>query len=124
METNGKNLDSQHDALGCFLHRIADKWSMMVVGRLEFGPKRFGALQREVGGITQKMLTQTLRGLERDGIVHRKVYPEIPPKVEYSLTPLGQTLCEPFAALRNWTISHGSEIAAAQLEYDGRDGTP
>lgn len=96
---------------------------MMVVGRLEFGPKRFGALQREVGGITQKMLTQTLRGLERDGIVHRKVYPEIPPRVEYSLTPLGQTLCEPFAALRNWTITHGREIAAAQQEYDTREET-
>ncbi|HDY84449.1 MAG TPA: transcriptional regulator, partial [Methylophaga sp.] len=74
------------------LNRIADKWTVLVVSSLESGTKRFSVLRREIDGVSQKMLTQTLRGLERDGLVARKIYATVPPKVEYSLTPLGNTL--------------------------------
>ncbi|MCC6261905.1 MAG: helix-turn-helix transcriptional regulator, partial [Anaerolineales bacterium] len=84
------------------LDRIADKWTTLIIGLLENRPRRFSELKREIEGISQKMLTQTLRGLERDGLVTRTVYAQIPPRVEYELTALGQTLCEPIAAIRHW----------------------
>ena len=102
------------------LDLIGDKWSVLIIGMLEDGPKRFSQLQRSIGGISQKMLTQTLRGLERDGIIHRTLYPEVPPRVEYTLTPLGETLCEPIAAIINWAEEHIDEVSAAQAVYDGR----
>jgi DNA-binding HxlR family transcriptional regulator len=102
------------------LDRIADKWTTLVMGLLEPGPKRFTTLRHELEGISQKMLTQTLRGLERDGIVRRTMYPQIPPRVEYSLTPLGHTLCEPLAAIRQWAEEHGEEVSTAQTAYDER----
>lgn len=89
---------------------IADKWTAIVVYALARGTMRFGELQREVDGISQKMLTQTLRDLERDGLVERTVYPTIPPKVEYSLTMLGMTLREPLAAICHWSENHLPEI--------------
>ena len=79
------------------LSRIADKWTALIIHVLATGTRRYAELQREIGGISQKMLTQTLRSLERDGLVLRKVHPVVPPKVEYALTPLGRTLIEPLA---------------------------
>jgi DNA-binding HxlR family transcriptional regulator len=102
------------------LDRIADKWTTLIFGLLEGSPKRFSDLRRGVGGISQKMLTQTLRNLERDGLVRRTVYPEVPPHVEYELTPLGRTLSEPIAALRRWAEEHIAEVTAAQQAYDER----
>lgn len=100
------------------LNRIADKWTVLVLGLLENETKRFSTLQREIGGISQKMLTQTLRGLERDGLIARTVYPEVPPRVEYKLTPLGNTLVGLLAALRDWSETHMDEVLQAQRDYD------
>ena len=100
------------------LNRIADKWTVLVVSSLEQGTKRFSTLQREIGGISQKMLTQTLRGLERDGLVHRTIYPTVPPKVEYTLTPLGRTLVGLVDAIRVWSEQHIEAVMQAQTHYD------
>lgn len=104
------------------LDRIGDKWSSLIIGLLEEGPMRFSDLQRTIGGITQKMLTQTLRSLERDGLVKRTVYPEVPPHVEYELTDLGFTLIEPLAVLRDWAQTNITKVALAQQAYDARQG--
>lgn len=100
------------------LNRIADKWTVLVLGLLENETKRFSTLQREIGGISQKMLTQTLRGLERDGLVARKIYPSVPPKVEYTITPLGNTLVCLLAALRVWSEANIEQVLLAQSHYD------
>lgn len=100
------------------LNRIADKWTVLVVSSLQTGTKRFGALKREIGGISQKMLTQTLRGLERDGLITRTIYPTVPPKVEYALTPLGRTLVGLLEAIRVWSESHIDEVLKAQSHFD------
>lgn len=100
------------------LNRIADKWAVLVLGLLESETKRFSTLQREIGGISQKMLTQTLRGLERDGLIARTIYPTVPPKVEYTITPLGKTLVGLLAALRVWSETHIEEVQQAQSNYD------
>lgn len=100
------------------LDLVGDKWATLIVGLLEEGPQRFAVLHRQIGGISQKMLTQTLRRLERDGLVLRTVYAEVPPRVEYTLTPLGRTLCEPLAALRNWAEDHIAAVQEAQQRYD------
>lgn len=102
------------------LNRIADKWTVLIVGSLEERTKRFGELRREVGGISQKMLTQTLRGLERDGLVTRTVYPSVPPKVEYTLTPLGRTLITLLDAISTWSETNIEEVLKAQANYDGQ----
>jgi DNA-binding HxlR family transcriptional regulator len=103
------------------LDRIGDKWTVLIIGLLEYGPKRFSELQRSIGGISQKMLTQTLRNLERDGLISRKLYAEVPPRVEYTLTPFGKTLCDPIAAIVRWAEEHISEISTAQGRYDARE---
>ena len=100
------------------LNRIADKWTVLVMILLESETKRFSSLQREIGGISQKMLTQTLRGLERDGLVSRKVHATVPPKVEYSLTPLGHTLKDLLYAIKTWSETHINEVITAQKSYD------
>lgn len=100
------------------LDRIADKWTVLIVGALEDNTKRFGELRREIGGVSQKMLTQTLRGLERDGLVTRVVYASVPPKVEYSLTELGQTLVHIFESIRNWAEINIEDVLKAQGAYD------
>lgn len=99
------------------LDRIGDRWTVLIVGLLENGPRRFGEI-RDTIGISPKVLTQTLRTLERDGLVARSAYPEIPPRVEYSLTQLGLTLCGPLAAIRAWAETHIHEIIAARRRYD------
>jgi DNA-binding HxlR family transcriptional regulator len=104
------------------LDRIADKWTTLIIGVLTEidTPVRFTELRRAIGGISQKMLTQTLRDLERDGLVVRVVFPVIPPRVEYSLTPLGLTLKEPLGALSLWTERHSAEVREAQAAFDAR----
>ena len=102
------------------LDRIADKWTVLIVGALENKTKRFGELRREIGGVSQKMLTQTLRGLERDGLVARVVYASVPPKVEYSLTELGRTVIRILEAIREWSEKNIEEVLKARGEYDTR----
>src|SRR5579859_468637 len=102
------------------LDSIADKWATLVIDLLGLGPRRFGALRRAIDGISQKMLTQTLRNLERDGLVSRRVYPTTPPSVEYALTPLGATLIEPVGALRAWAEANIEQVLAARDAFDAR----
>jgi DNA-binding HxlR family transcriptional regulator len=103
------------------LETIADKWSVIVIYALsKQETRRYSELQRIIGGISQKMLTQTLRKLERDGLVERHVYPVVPPKVEYSLTPLGKTLTELLRAICKWAEVHLDEIEVARRRYDNR----
>ncbi len=104
------------------LELIADKWTALIIYALAPGTKRYSELQREIGGISQKMLTQTLRSLERDGLVAREVYPVVPPRVEYSLTPLGRTLIEPLRAICRWAETHLHQVHAARVRHDGRTG--
>lgn len=101
-------------ALGRVLDRIGDKWTVMVVGALSKGPVRFNALMRLIGGVSHRMLTLTLRGLEQDGLVKRTVYPTVPPKVEYQLTDVGRSLIEPLSALTVWAQTHLPAIEAAR----------
>jgi DNA-binding HxlR family transcriptional regulator len=105
------------------LDRIGDRWTALIVGLLEDGPRRFGEL-RDAMGITAKVLTETLRTLERDGILTRTTYSEMPPRVEYQLTPLGLTLREPLAAIRDWAEAHVEEILAARDRADVAGGRP
>lgn len=100
------------------LNRIADKWTVLVVSALRIETKRFSVLRREIGGISQKMLTQTLRGLERDGLVTRTIYPTVPPKVEYALTPLGHTLVKLLDNIRVWAEHNIEDVLSAQDAYD------
>ncbi|GAB2650063.1 winged helix-turn-helix transcriptional regulator [Nocardia goodfellowii] len=100
------------------LDRIADKWSLLAIALLAGRTMRFTELRREIDGISQRMLTRTLRQLERDGLVRRTVYAVVPPRVDYELTPLGASLHETIQALVNWTESHQREIAAARTAYD------
>lgn len=101
------------------LDQIADKWSMMVMAVLE-RPTRFNELKRSLEGVTQRVLTQTLRRLERNGMIQRTVLPTSPVGVEYSLTPLGESLREPFGQLYDWTVEHSDEIQNSQRAYDTR----
>jgi DNA-binding HxlR family transcriptional regulator len=98
------------------LDLIADKWTALVILSLSRNTRRYGELHREIGGVSQKMLTQTLRSLENSGLIHRKVYPVVPPMVEYSLTPLGETLVAPLKTLCNWASEHFHEVELARVE--------
>jgi DNA-binding HxlR family transcriptional regulator len=102
------------------LNRVGDKWSVLVIALLGDDTKRFNELKRMIEGISQRMLTLTLRGLERDGLVRRTVYATVPPRVEYLLTPLGRTLLEPVTALARWAQRHGREIQRARDLFDER----
>jgi DNA-binding HxlR family transcriptional regulator len=101
------------------LDRIGDRWTVLIVGALDTGPRRFTEIATEVDGISQKMLTQTLRSLERDGFVERTAYPVVPPHVEYELTPLGRSLQDPLRALERWAVDNMDAVAARQDVYDG-----
>jgi DNA-binding HxlR family transcriptional regulator len=101
------------------LARIGDKWSVLVVNRLGKQTQRFNELRRGIGGISQRMLTLTLRGLERDGLITRTVFPTIPPRVDYALTALGRDLLEPVSALGAWAIRNQAKIARARETFDG-----
>lgn len=100
------------------LDRIADKWAVLLLGLLAREPMRFNRLRREVEGLSQKMLAQTLRSLERDGLVSRSAFATVPVTVEYAITPLGRTLADTVDALRVWAESHMAEVTANQLRYD------
>lgn len=102
------------------LARVGDKWSVLIVMMLGGGPRRFNEIRRMVGGISQRMLTLTLRGLERDGLVTRTIYPTIPPRVEYNLTELGHSLRAPVQALGDWALAHTDTIEVAQRTFDAR----
>ena len=106
------------------LNRIGDKWAIYVVDRLGQGPRRFSELLRGIDGITARMLTVTLRGLERDGILTRTVHAAVPPRVDYQLTPLGETLLDTIGQLVGWADAHLGEIEAAQADYDARSCPP
>jgi DNA-binding HxlR family transcriptional regulator len=102
------------------LHRVGDKWSVYVIDRLGRGSQRFSELRRGIDGITGRMLTVTLRGLERDGLVTRTIHPVIPPRVDYELTPMGTTLLQTIEQLIDWADSHVADIDAARAEYDAK----
>ncbi|MEX3947378.1 winged helix-turn-helix transcriptional regulator [Paraburkholderia sp. EG287B] len=111
------------DAGGCkatreLLDRIGDKWSLYIIATLASEPRRFNELKRKIDGISQRMLTLTLRGLERDGLVTRTMYATIPPRVDYALTEMGRTLLEPVVALVNWANNNESAIAEAHRRFD------
>ena len=103
------------------LSRVGDKWSVFVIMMLSDGPKRFNELKRMINGISQRMLTLTLRGLERDGLVTRTIFPTIPPRVDYELTDLGRGLQEPVKALGQWAMDHLTQISAARTQFDRRN---
>lgn len=108
-------------AVGSILSRIGDKWSVLIVMMLAEGPMRFNELKRSIGGISQRMLTLTLRGLERDGLVSRTMYPTIPPRVEYELTDLGHSLRQPSEAIGHWAFQHLEAIEQARHAFDERE---
>jgi DNA-binding HxlR family transcriptional regulator len=122
------DLSEKHKVAGCrareVLDRVGDKWSMYVIALLGQGTKRFSELRREIDAITPRMLTVTLRTLERDGLITRTVYPVIPPKVEYALTSMGETLLKTVTALVEWAATHLSEIDAARERYDRAQAQP
>ncbi|WGR91797.1 helix-turn-helix transcriptional regulator [Bradyrhizobium sp. ISRA443] len=108
-------------AVASVLARIGDKWSVFVIMMLIDGPRRFNELKRMINGISQRMLTLTLRGLERDGLVTRTIFPTIPPRVDYELTDLGRGLAEPIKALGEWAFAHLPEIEGARTRFDARN---
>jgi len=109
-------------AVSQVLARVGHKWSVLIVSLLGDGPRRFNEIKRMVGGISQRMLTLTLRGLERDGLVTRTVFPTVPPRVDYELTDLGRSLLIPVATLGTWAREQQPQIQAAQKRFDQRAG--
>jgi DNA-binding HxlR family transcriptional regulator len=124
-DTDAFQWDTREDCeVRQILDRIADKWSLLVIALLDRRVLRFTQLRTEIDGISQRMLTVTLRQLERDGLVRRTVHPVVPPRVDYELTPLGVTLHATIQSLVTWTEAHQPEIAAARATYDARTSTP
>jgi DNA-binding HxlR family transcriptional regulator len=118
----------KHDPGKCLavrevLNRVGDKWSVQVVGMLGDGKKRFGELRHGIEGISQRMLTLTLKGLERDGLLTRTVFPVVPPRVEYELTKLGRSLLQPITGLAKWAGSNREQIQGARTRYDSRNSS-
>jgi DNA-binding HxlR family transcriptional regulator len=118
---NQPGLLDEHPYLRQTLDLIADKWVVAVLYLLSRGTKRYGELQREIGNISQRMLTRTLRDLERNGLIDRKVYPVVPPMVEYSLTPLGSTLNQVLKSMCNWSTENFQQVEIARNAYDKID---
>lgn len=122
--THTASADGRYDVLAAacptrqVINRVGDRWSLLVLYALENGTLRFQELRRKVDGISQKMLTQTLRNLERDGLVERTIYASVPPKVEYELTPLGTNLSQAIAVIRTWAYDHMNQIEQARMTYD------
>ncbi len=113
---------SSHCPARQFLERLADKWTILIIGRLKQGETRFNQLRRDIEGITQKVLSQTLKKLERDGLIVRRVFATVPVTVEYSLTPVGLTLVETFESLAHWAESNIESVRLAQEQYDRLHG--
>jgi DNA-binding HxlR family transcriptional regulator len=123
MSPRNTTVSRSHDsclAVREVLDRVGDKWSVLVVGLLRDGPRRFSDLRRSIVGISQRMLTLTLKALERDGLVTRTVFPTIPPKVEYALTELGLTLLGPITALAEWAQGNRESIQKARARYEAK----
>ncbi|WP_217697903.1 winged helix-turn-helix transcriptional regulator [Sinomonas mesophila] len=118
METRPFDVMSADCPSRVVLQRIGDKWTPLIVQALKDGPRRFSAVRAAVEGVTPKVLTQSLRSLERDGIVARSVYAEVPVRVEYRLTPLGESLLVPLDAVRAWAESHAGRILEAREAFD------
>ncbi|GAB7042689.1 helix-turn-helix domain-containing protein [Catenuloplanes niger JCM 9533] len=110
----------EHCPLRDTLDRIGDRWTVIVVVLLRDGPRRFTDLRRAAAGISQRMLTHTLRSLERDGLLTRTVHPTVPPRVDYELTPAGRSLTEPLTALLHWSLRHHEHVRASRASYDDR----
>lgn len=115
-----QDLEEDCRGLAEVIARIGDKWTVMVCGHLSEGTHRFNALKQRIPGISHRMLTVTLRGLERDGLVTRTAYATVPPKVEYRLTPLGQSLTGPLATLAGWARENRLALESARTEFDHR----
>ena len=122
MKTQACNVFSSQCPSREVLDRIADRWTALVILALSQKTMRYGELQRRIDGVSQKMLTQTLRSLERDGLVVRKIHAVIPPMVEYTLTPLGRTLIKPLDSVREWAESHLPELLLARKKSAARAG--
>ena len=118
MSPGHKHVPSECPAVREVLNRVGDKWSVLVVALLGDGKKRFSELRRSIEGISQRMLTLTLKGLERDGLITRTMYPTIPPRVEYELTKLGRSLLIPITGLGAWAAQNRERIQAARERYD------
>jgi DNA-binding HxlR family transcriptional regulator len=118
MKPRHKHLPADCRAVSDVLARVGDKWSVLVVTRLGGEPVRFNELRRSIGGISQRMLTLTLRGLERDGLITRTIFPTIPPRVEYALTALGRDLLQPVSSLSEWALRNQAKIARAREQFD------
>ena len=118
MKPRNTHLPSDCRAISEVLSRVGDKWSVLVVSKLGSGTKRFNELRREIGGISQRMLTLTLRNLERDGLVSRTATPSIPPRVDYELTELGRSLQKPICGLATWALDNVGAIHDAQARFD------
>jgi DNA-binding HxlR family transcriptional regulator len=112
--------NERHCELRSVLDRVGDKWSVLIVVLLAEGPTRYSELHRLLPGISQRMLTLTLRNLERDGMIERTVYPEVPPRVDYRLSPLGVTWLEPVLGLVTWIAEHGDDVLKARAGFDER----
>ena len=125
MKPRHRHLPEDCRAVSDVLARVGDKWSVLVVTRLGGTPLRFNELRRSIGGISQRMLTLTLRGLERDGLITRTVFPTVPPRVEYALTALGRDLLQPVSGLSDWALRNQAKIARARDQFDsmGRRST-
>ena len=123
MKPRHTHLPADCRAISNVLARIGDKWSVLVVSKLGGGTKRFNELRREIGGISQRMLTLTLRGLERDGLVVRRIVPTSPPGVEYDLTALGRDLLQPVSALSAWAIRNQGKIEQSRAKFDAKPGS-
>lgn len=124
MSPRHRHVPSECPAIREVLNRVGDKWSVLVIALLGEGPKRFSELRRMIEGVSQRMLTLTLKGLERDGLVTRTVYPTIPPRVEYQLTTLGRTLLQPIRRLAKWAGQNREKIQEARGDYDARNSKP
>ncbi|HEX2257821.1 MAG TPA: helix-turn-helix domain-containing protein [Afifellaceae bacterium] len=124
MKPRHPNLSEECQSVSETLARVGDKWTVLVVSLLGGGPRRFSELRRAVDGISQKMLTTTLRSLERDGLCTRRVFASVPPRVEYELTDLGRDLLVPVKALEEWAIANRHQINEARRRFDGSGGAP
>jgi DNA-binding HxlR family transcriptional regulator len=113
-------LSTECQSISEVLSRVGDKWTVLIVNQLGDGPKRFSELQKAIDGVSQKMLTTTLRNLERDGFCTRHVLPTVPPRVDYELTKLGRDLLAPVSALADWAVANRERIAAARRRFDER----
>ena len=120
MTDDGRHLLKDTRRVGRVLARVGDKWTVMVIVFIQCGPRRFNEIKRGIDGISQQMLTRTLRGLERDGLVTRTIIPSSPPQVEYALSELGRSLSEPVLSLGRWACANIDKIDAAQQQFDKR----